>query len=393
MRTANRVNTIVMRPPRSIIKIVMLLLLFTPPLGGAWGGMALWGESRITAKMELFDTAVWLGSNNWISAGTGSVSLSIDQTDNKNVKSQFRISAVPNPETGDIDVTVPRAYVKFRFPKIRSVIGKAPFSWGEGLIFNAGDVIFGDTALSTNLMQTEFLDSSAWLTTIYYPLGSFSYVESIILPPEDILNDSSDVENGIDATMAGGRLVTRLGNTKLESGYIYDGRTYAHKPYLTLQGNLYLDWHLSTSVALPTGDTLTDSVKDSLVITAGIYSLASIGYDGILNYRLEALIKPFEKWEEYSAGPGQSEAYGIYLYPELAYSFNTSMALILRSFISPVDMSAAVIPGFSWNVFQGFSLLGFATFGIGDTTDTYAWEPESAGGSGFALMIGVSVIY
>ena len=299
---------------------------------------------------------------------------------------------MPDPETGEFNIFVPRAYVKFRFPKIRSVIGKAPFSWGEGLIFNAGDVIFGDTALNTNLMQTEFLDSDAWLTTIYYSLGNFSYIEAIVLPPEDIL-DSGTVVNGIDTTMAGGRLVTRLGNTKLESGYIFDGRVNAHKPYLTLQGNLYLDWHLSASVSLPPGEALTGSMKDSLVITTGIYSLAGIGYDGILNYRLEALIKPYEKWEEYSAGSGESESYGIYLYPELTYSAGSSMALILRSFISPVDMSAAVIPGFSWNVFQGFNLLGFATFGIGDSSDTYAWEPESDSGSGFALMIGVSVIY
>ncbi len=392
MRPAIRVSRIVLTPPKSVIPIVLLLLVFFPLIGGTGGAGALYGESRITTKMELFDTVVWLGSNNWISAGTGSVSLSIDQTDNKNVKSQFRISAVPNPETGNIDLSLTRAYVKFRFPKIRSVIGKAPFSWGEGLIFNAGDVIFGNTALSTNLMQTEFLDSDAWLTTLYYSFGSFSFMEAIVLPPEDIL-DSGTVENGLDKTIAGGRLVTKLGNTKLEAGYIYDGRNYAHKPYLTLQGNLYLDWHLSTSVAMPAGEALTDSIKDSLVITAGVYSLISIGYDGILNYRLEALIKPYEKWEEYSAGSGEYESYGIYLYPELAYSFTTSMALILRSFISPVDMSASVIPGFSWNVFQGFNLLGFATFGIGEPSDTYAWEPESAGGSGFSLMLGASVIY
>ena len=386
----DKLLTIVMIPPKRFIPIVMLLLVFFPPLGGPRG---LWGESRITARMELFDTVVWLGSNDWISAGTGSVSLSIDQTDNKNVKSQFKISAAPNPFTGDIDISVPRAYVKFRFPKIRAVIGKAPFSWGEGLIFNAGDVIFSDTALNTNLMQTEFQDSEAWLTTLYYSLGSFSYIEVIVLPPEDILNNIGGVENGIDASIAGGRLVTRTGNTKLESGYIYDGTVDAHKPYLTLQGNLYLDWHLSASVSLPTGAAIPGSIEDSLVITTGIYSIASIGYDGILNYRIEALIKPYEKWEEYSAGSGESESYAIYLYPELSYSFNSSMALILRSFISPIDMSASVIPGFSWNVFQGFNLLGFATFGIGDPGDTYAWEPESAGGSGFSVMVGVSVIY
>jgi hypothetical protein len=390
MRTANRVDTIVMRPSKSFIQIVMLLLLFIPLLGGPGG---LWGESRITARMELFDTAVWLGSNDWVSTGTGSISLSIDQTNNKNVKSQFKISASPNPFTGNIDISIPRAYIKFRFPRLRSVIGKAPFSWGEGLIFNAGDVIFGDSALSTNLAQTEFLDAEAWLTTLYYPLGSFSYMEAIIIPPEDILDNIGTVENGIDTTMIGGRIVTKLGNAKLESGYIYDGTMSSHKPYITLQGNLYLDWHLSASAALSTADTLFESVKGSLVISTGIYSMLSIGYDGTLNYRLEALIKPYEKWEEYKTGTELPESYGIYLYPELAYGFNSGMAFILRSFVSPIDMSAAIIPGFSWNIFQGFTLLGFATFGAGNPDDTYAWEPETAGGSGFSLMVGASVIY
>ena len=44
MKAANRVNTIVMRPPKSFIKIVMLLLLFTPPLRGDRG--ALGGEQN-----------------------------------------------------------------------------------------------------------------------------------------------------------------------------------------------------------------------------------------------------------------------------------------------------------------------------------------------------------
>ncbi len=385
MRAAKKVITVVMLPPKRLIPIVMFLLVFLPLSGGPGG---LWGENSITARMELFNLAGRLGSNTWYSTGAGIASIIINQKDNKNVKSQIKLSAVMPDPVGDSSVyfDIPRAYVKFRFPGIRAVIGKAPFSWGEGLIFNAGDVIFGDSALDTNLMQSEFLDSATWLTTLYYPLGDFSYLEGIVTS-QDIVSD------GIDLSMVGGRIVTKLKDTKLESGYIYDGRVYAHKPYLTLQGNLYLDWHLSASVSLPYGYALTDSIEESLVITAGIYSLASIGYDGILNYRLETLIKPYEEWEEYSAGPEESESYGIYLYPELTYSMGSGMALILRSFISPVDMSAAVIPGFSWNVFQGFNLLGFATFGIGDTTDTYGWEPESIGGSGFALMIGVSVIY
>ncbi len=348
--------------------------------------LPLWGENSITAKMELYNSTGRLKADNWYSTGIGIASIIINQKGNRNVKSQIKLSAVMPDPTGDnpIYFDISRAYVKFRFPRIRAVIGKAPFSWGEGLVFNAGDVIFGGSALNTNLMQSEFLDIATWLTTLYYPLGNFSYLESIAISP-DVMSDS------IDITTGGGRVVTKLGNTKLESGYIYDGLQDAHKPYMTLQGNLYLDWHLSATAALPTGNALTPSFEESLVITAGIYSLVRIGYDGTLNYRLEAMIKPYEKWNEYSAAT-ESEVYGIYLYPEFSYSFNSGMALMLRGFVSPVDLSAVAIPGFSWNVFQGFNLLGFAAFYIGEPDDTYAWEPETGSG-GFALMAGVSVTY
>ncbi|MBA7532872.1 hypothetical protein ES705_25102 [subsurface metagenome] len=362
---------------KTFYKIITIALL-------AFLALPLWGENSITAKMELYNSIGRLKADNWYSTGIGIASIIINQKDNRNVKSQIKLSAVmPDPRgTNPIYFDLPRAYVKFRFPKIRAVIGKAPFSWGEGLVFNAGDVIFGSSALNTNLMQSEFLDTATWLTTLYYPLGNFSYLETIVISP-DIMSE------GIDITMGGGRVVTKLGNTKLESGYIYDGLKDAHKPYITLQGNLYLDWHLSATAALPTGNVLINSFEESLVITAGIYSLARIGYDGTLSYRFEAMIKPYEKWSEYSAG---TESYGIYLYPELSYSFNSGMALILRSFVSPVDLSAVAIPGFSWNVFQGFNLIGFAAFYIGDPDDTYAWEPETSAG-GFALMAGVSVTY
>lgn len=358
-----------------IITIALLAFLVLP----------LWGENSITAKMELYDSIGRLDADSWYSTGIGIASIIINQKDNRNIKSQIKLSAViPDPTGNDpVYFDLSRAYVKFRFPTIRAVIGKAPFSWGEGLVFNAGDVIFGGSALNTNLMQSEFLDTATWLSTLYYPLGNFSYLESIVISP-DPMSDS------IDITMGGGRVVTKLGNTKLESGYIYDGVKDAHKPYITLQGNLYLDWHLSATAALPTGNAVTGSLEDSLVITAGIYSLARIGYDGTLNYRLEAMVKPYEKWNEYSAGT-ESELYGIYLYPELSYTFNSNMTLMLRGFVSPVDLSAAAIPGFSWNVFQGFNLIGFAAFGIGEPDDTYAWEPETGGG--FSLLAGVAVTY
>jgi hypothetical protein len=168
-------------------KIITIALL-------AFLALPLWGESSITAKMELYNSIGRLKADNWYSTGIGIASIIINQKGNRNVKSQIKLSAVmPDPTgTNPVYFDISRAYVKFRFPKIRTVIGKAPFSWGEGLVFNAGDVIFGSSALNTNLMQSEFLDTATWLTTLYYPLGNFSYLEAIAISP-DIISDSIDI--------------------------------------------------------------------------------------------------------------------------------------------------------------------------------------------------------
>lgn len=42
-----------------------------------------------------------------------------------------------------VAIEVPRAYVKLRFPWMRVTLGKTRLSWGQGLPFNAGDLIFG----------------------------------------------------------------------------------------------------------------------------------------------------------------------------------------------------------------------------------------------------------
>ncbi len=355
---------------------VLCILIFAP----------LWGESNITTKLELYDSVSRMGSSTWANGGLGFLTVSFNQINNRNVKSQVKISAAIDPATaGKFTFSIPRAYVKFRFPDFRVVIGKAPFSWGEGLIFNTGDILFGGSAPSTNLMQSKFSDSTTWMTSINYPLGPFSYLEGIVLPP-------ATITGGLGATKTGARFVTKLGTVKLESGYLYDGSIQTHKPYVSFQGNLLLNWHLSAVAFFSRENSFINSIKNSLVITAGVYSMTSIGYDGILNYRVEAQIKPYGKWAE-PASPMQPGSYGFYLYPEVSYTFNSGMALMMRGFVSPVDRSAVAIPGFSWNVFQGFTFITMATFEIGDRGDTYSWRPESPLKSGFSLLTGISVVY
>ncbi len=345
----------------------------------------LYGKNSITTKMELYNTVLRTGSDSWTGSGLGKLSVSFKQKNNRNVRSELVLNGTSDPATGDLSLFISKAYIKFKFPGFRAVIGKAPFSWGEGLVFNAGDILFGSDAVTTNLMQSEFQDSTTWMTSLNVPLGPFSFAEGIYLPP-NILSA------GLDASKEGGRLVTKLAGIKLETGFLYDGTDTTQKVYVTLQGNLVINWHFSAAAFFPKGDPFPNAVKNSFVITGGIYSINRIGYAGTLNWRLETMVKPWQEWKQHilaSAG----ENYGIYVYPEIKYAFNSGMVLLLRSMISPIDSSAVIIPGFSWNVFQGFTVITLISFGTGSPGSTFAWKPEFTGKSGLSLMAGVSVVY
>src|SRR6056297_639780 len=252
------------------IKTVVLLLLLTPGVSA---------ESDITTKLELFNSVQRSADGSWLHSGAGSASIKIDQTGNSNVRSQFELTAAIIPNNTGIDSlqAISRAYGKFRFESFRGVIGKAPFSWGEGLIFNGADEIFG-RGTGANLMQQEFEDPSAWITSFSRYFGSFSFVEVLINPglihiPEGaegsvqtsslLAAAGSAQPAGLEETRAGVRLVTKTGGIKLEGGYLFDGRNgstgtpaptalqsgaYYHRLYLSMQGNLWLDWHLSGSL-------------------------------------------------------------------------------------------------------------------------------------------------
>ncbi len=337
----------------------------------------LWGESTIITKMELYDTVARMGESTWLNNGSGFLTVRFDQKNNKHVKSQLRITAASASDTGDFSFSIERAYVKFRFPYFRAVIGKAPSSWGEGLIFNAGNLLFADSGIQTNLMQQDFSGTAAWMTGITIPLSPFSYTELVSLPPDSIFL-------GIGASKAGGRIVSASGPVKIEAGYLYDGSADIHKTSISFQVNSLLNSYISAAAYFPAGSTFTKSLKSSLLITAGLYSMTNIGYSGTLFYRLETRIKPNGVWTQDD---------GIYLYSELSYAFQSGKALILRGFISPVDRSSVIVPGFSWNVFQGFTFTSLISLGTGSPGSTFAWTPESTAKSGFSLMAGVSVVY
>lgn len=372
-------------------------------------------ESETTVELELYNALARTGTEQWSFTGGGEAALSLVQTGNRSVRSSFDLSLRLLPTAAgspDAAADVSRAYAKFRHEQLVGVIGKAPFSWGEGTMFNAAQSLFG-TGLNTRLAQTEFEENAAWLTDLTWYTGTFSFVELLVLPPVIDTTSASPSPGSLWETRLGARWVAKAFGLKTEVGYLLDGRSadpssdpsagaftaadYYHRPYVSLQGNLWIDWHLSASLEIPEEDVSADALQNGSLLTGGLYSRVPVGYDDTLNLRLEGRLRPWAQWQETHTDSTGSGDYGFFAYGELGWNFGTGFSLVARSQFSPVDLSARFTPGFSWNLFQGFTLFGFATVQAGDKGDLYPWKPgaESKEGreSGFSVLAGCSVIY
>jgi hypothetical protein len=155
--------------------------------------------------------------------------------------------------------------------------------------------------------------------------------------------------------------------TTLELGYLGSGPEEEHRPYVSLHGHLLVDWNLSASLAIPLGDPEWARWDEWLDVSAGLFHLVNIGPSRSLSFRLEAAIRPGAEWNE---APG-TEDYALFLFPEIAFAPSDTLSLQLRSVASPLDGSALVMVGADWNVYQGLSLLSYATLMAGEREEDY----------------------
>ena len=333
---------------------------------------AAWGENRTTVEMTLLTSLSSMEGGEWSLSGTGEGTVSFESKGNKNVKAQLKLSALVG-DSAVLDIT--RAYVKTRFPGFRMTFGKAPLSWGEGFAFNAGDVIFKDFNPAANLRAAEIRDNTAWYTSLYIPLGLFSFFEGLFLPPPinigALLLDPAAEPPSIEEIGGGGRVYFKAGGIKIEPGYLFRGEKSTlgtHNPYLSFQWNLLVDWHLSGSLSIPGNSPSGTDIAEGLDISFGLFHLQPLAGEASISFRLEGFLQPGQSWEETDSN---SEEYGILLYPEVAFSPISSLSLSLRSVFSPVDLSAIIMTGVDWNVHQGFHILAYATQQIGELTDRF----------------------
>jgi hypothetical protein len=335
--------------------------------------------------------------------------LSLRSEGNPNVRGELMLDGW----IGDgAALDIPRAYIKVRLPGLRLTLGKTRLSWGQGFVFNAGDVIFGSLdPIASDLSAEELRDETAWLAALYVPLGSFSFLEGVLLPygPASVglAADLAAVLAPVAAEqLAGGvRGVFKLGSAQLEAGYYASGREGEHRPYLALQGHLLVDYQLAAALHVPLAEPPRREASQWLVLSAGLFHLALLPGGRSIAARLEAAVHPAGLWQEaagtaaLAVGTPGAPRYGLYLYPELVFGLSDTLALQLRALISPVDGSALALAGPSWGVYQGLTLFAYVSAMLGDADDLYRWDADpSAAPPGMALpslalILGAEYIY
>lgn len=372
-------------------------LLSAPPV---------WAELTTTVDLRLMNALSHTPGNDipltFLLQGSGEVEFRA--VGNRNVKAELALRTVIGQT---ILLDIPRGFIKVRFPAFRMTVGKTRVSWGEGVMFNAGDLIFGSTDLSVDLSADVLRDDNKLLTGVYIPLGTFSYIEGVITAPEiDLAAMTAALAAGsgdgtttgmpdIKETSAGAKIQAKPLNLKVEAGYWYAGKARLHRFFGGLQGAFGdVDWHLSAASGLPDSAPEGIDLWEYLTVSAGMSTILQLSREDSVTLRLEALSYPAGLWSEVEGGlgtydDGAPERYGLYVYPEISIALGQTVGLMWRTILSPLDQSLSMTVGGNWNIYQGFHLFAYGVVQAGDQDDVFGW-PRAGD---LALMTGMRFVF
>jgi hypothetical protein len=369
-----------------LFALLTVIFLLSPPAASA--------ELKTSATISGYTSLLRSGGETYLNAILEG-GFVLKSAGNKNVKGELEIKSALTDNYLFLDI--PRAYIKVRFPWFRFTLGKTRVSWGDGFVFNAGDVIFGSmSAISADLTAETLRDETAWLGALYIPLGDFSFLEAVVVPyptgagavltgpggAGDFVFTTVSVPAlldigpvGLEYIGGGLRAAFKLGSTTVETGFFTSDFGGAHRPYMSLHGHLLVDWNFSASFGIPFGVPLQDVDWDQwdkwLSISAGLFHPIILSPSQTLSLRLETAIRPGADWAETPGGD-----YGLFLFPEISFSPSDTLSLQLRTMFSPIDLSALAMAGVNWNVYQGLNVITYLLLPFGDGNDFYQWDQD-----------------
>ncbi|HKK49289.1 MAG TPA: hypothetical protein VJ932_09340, partial [Alkalispirochaeta sp.] len=178
-------------------------------------------------------------------------------------------------------------------------------------------------------------EETLWMVAAYLPMGRFSFVEPVVLfPMATVPRPASEIG-------AGGRIQGQIAEIKSEVGYLYRGSTDDHRPYVSLQGNVIVDWYAGASWSAP---------ADEGVMSGGLLYNGTSDRFGSWSARTEVL------WET-----AASEAA---LFPEMTWSPSRLFTVVLRLQTTTAAEEATATAGVRWTPSTGLTL---SLYGVGDT--------------------------
>lgn len=345
---------------RKIAKPVCTLMLIL-------SGLCMCGRlpAEIKTSAETGFSTGWArfsGEDFWYTAANAKTTFDSKASDavKATVESELSIHSLPETPlstsgyTGTVTLT--KAYIKVRLPWFGSVparitAGKMPLSWGFGSFYNSGDILFGqdpmnlfprkDTAFSFGTVtlkeagdipasgftgtgenlafNTDSLANlriiSDWAVSFSIPLGNYGTFEPVLLPPVDTTLNGT-------AGRLGGRVVFQANRgfiETVEAGYLVSDNMKTHSVYGALDGILWLDYNLASSMSFKTGLESTSAFqKESWNLSASFFKTFVIQTDvsqHSLMIRSETLYYPFK------------ETFGQFCFVSYEITGNTSISV------------------------------------------------------------------
>ncbi|WP_028973706.1 hypothetical protein [Spirochaeta cellobiosiphila] len=251
--------------------------------------------------------------------------LSFKSSTNPYMKSEVLIHGELQNDAQQLELK--KAYSKIKLPTGRLTLGKTRTTWGIGQYYNAGDVIFGND--EADLTQEELKKQTRWLNSYYLPLGSFSFIEALIIAPEE-------TTDSIDKTRAGGRLQMGFSFITFETAYMYDGN----------DSNVTFNFQSAIkNLEVYGASHWTYTSNNNSAISIGLQSQWSLWEIHALSLRSECILFP----ENFDL----SRFYGDILYS------NGGLNIYWRNVYIYKKSDIKSILGGSWNIFQNVYLLEY----------------------------------
>lgn len=324
-----------------------------------------------------------------------------------NVKGEFTPEFRFTNEAVKLDVY--RAYVKFRFEYARFTLGKSTFSWGEGVYFNAGDLLFLDPLKSTNVATNDanIRDNARWLSSLGIPIGLYGMYEAVaVAPPYSFMNlftqmktPQTDPKQAAQAepppsvadTSVGNRFLFKVLGIQTQIGYLFTGQGLYHRPYVSLQGNFLdaVDYYVSSSVSIRQKNFNSEQVKGSWLLDVGFYYPIKITNNSMINLRLENQFIPLGVWKKES--DPIDVKYGHQLFFDASYRID-QWTITLRNILSSIDVSDRLVFLVNWNVYQGLSLIFSVDSNIGGKNSLFSSNKDSSTET-LGISLGARYIY